>query len=395
MNIIQTMTDDDLYKFTMGQGVFLRYPKVSAEYRFINRGKQRFTGRFLAAFKQELAAMANIRISDQEVRFLKDTGYFLESYLDFLKSYRYNPAEVDANLSGDGNLAIRIRGPWVRTIYWEVKLLAIISELYFRLIDNNWTMAGQPQKAETKLKALRDNRVSFIDFGTRRRRSLGTQDLIVDTFSRCTERESFLGTSNVYLAMRHGLKAVGSTAHEWFQGISALENLYHANGEALRLWADIYGRTDIPLIALTDTFTTSAFLRDFTSELAEKYAGVRHDSGSPFTFIDRIVQHYHELSVSPAGKVVVFSDGLNVDRAVQIKSYAADMIKPVFGIGTHFSNDFERSPALNMVIKLFAVNDTPVVKLSDVPEKASGDREAVRIVTLIHTGRLPDLKQAA
>ncbi len=395
MSIVTAMTDDDLYKFTMGQAVFLRYPKARAEYRFVNRGRQRFSARFLTALNDEINAMQSVRITPREIQFLRETGYFAQPYLDFLKSYRYDAGEVDAGLAGDSDLTIRIRGPWARTIYWEVKLMAIISELYFRHVDDRWSLAGQRQKAEAKFRALRDKQISFIDFGTRRRRSFATQDLVVGRFAEYAEPKHFLGTSNVYLAMRHGLAPIGSTAHEWFQGISALEDLYHANSEALRIWADLYRETNLPLIALTDTFTTGAFLKDFPRELAEEYAGVRHDSGCPFGFIDRMAKHYHQQGISPAGKVFVFSDGLTVGRAIRIKTYAADMIRPVFGIGTHFSNDFDRSPALNMVIKLYSVNETAVVKLSDSPDKASGDREAVRVVGWIHAGRLPQAKEAA
>jgi nicotinate phosphoribosyltransferase len=395
MTIIRSMLDDDFYKFTMGQAVFLRYPEARVEYRFTNRGDQRFNGAFLSALKEELAAMELLRATQQEIEFLRSTGYFVEPYLSFLEAYRYDAREVLVRLTADGDLVVRIGGLWARTIYWEVKLMAVISELYFSLVDTDWSMDGQLEQAREKLAILRDGMAPFADFGTRRRRSFATQKLVVERFANESDKGVFLGTSNVYLAMRNALKPIGTTAHEWFQGISALESLNHANREALRIWSEIYRGTGIPLIGLTDTFTTQAFLRDFSPALAAEYAGVRHDSGCPFAFADRIVEFYQGIGIPAADKSITFSDGLSARKAVEIRAYVGNRIKAVFGIGTHFTNDFAASPALNMVIKLFAVNGTPVVKLSDSPTKASGDPDAVRVARWVHAGRSLDRRDAA
>jgi len=395
MTIIRSMLDDDLYKFTMGQAVFLRYPEVRVEYRFSNRGAQRFSEAFLAAMKDELVAMESLRLTDREVEFLRSTGYFVEPYLSFLADYRYDAREVRARLAEDGDLVIRIRGLWARTIYWEVKLMAVISELYFSLVDTGWSMDGQIEQARQKLALLRDGQAPFADFGTRRRRSFATQELVVGAFAHSPDKGVFLGTSNVYLAMRYGPKPIGTTAHEWFQGISALESLNHPNREGLRIWSALYRGTGIPLVGLTDTFTTEAFLRDFSPDLAVEYGGVRHDSECPFAFADRIIEFYEGIGIRAADKTITFSDGLSATKAVEIKAYVGNRIKAVFGIGTHFTNDFAGSPALNMVIKLFAVDGTPVVKLSDSPTKASGDLDAVRVARWVHGGRALDRREAA
>ena len=395
MAIIHSMIDDDLYKFTMGQAVFLRYPEGRVEYRFTNRGAQRFNEAFLTALNEELVAIESLQATEEEIAFLRSTGYFGEPYLRFLKDYRYDAREVFSALADDGDLVIRARGPWARTIYWEVKLMAIISELYFSLVDTDWSLDGQLDRAREKFAILREGKAPFADFGTRRRRSFAAQELVVKSFAQEPEKGVFLGTSNVYLAMRYGLKPVGTTAHEWFQGISALESLNHANRQALRSWADLYRGTGIPLIGLTDTFTTEAFLTDFNPELAAEYGGVRHDSGCPFSFADRIVEFYEDIGIRAAGKSITFSDGLTASKAAQIRSYVGDRIQAVFGIGTHFTNDFPGSPALNIVIKLYAVDGIPVVKLSDSPTKASGDPDAVRVARWVHSGRALDEREAA
>jgi len=395
VTIIRSLIDDDLYKFTMGQAVFLRYPEARVEYRFINRGAGRFTPALLAALKDELVALESLRVTAQELSFLRSTGYFVEPYLRFLADYRYDAREVFATLGEGGELVVRIRGPWARTIYWEVKLMAAISELYFSLADTDWSMEGQREQARAKFATLRDGNAPFADFGTRRRRSFATQELVVESFASERDNGVFLGTSNVYLAMCCGLKPIGTTAHEWFQGVSALESLNHANREALRIWSDVYRGTGVPLIGLTDTFTTEAFLRDFSPELAAEYGGVRHDSGCPFAFSDRMVEFYEGLGIRSEDKSITFSDGLTVPKAVEIRTHVGSRVKAVFGIGTHFTNDFPGSPALNMVIKLFAVEGIPVVKLSDAPTKASGDPDAIRVARWVHSGSALDGRKAA
>ncbi len=384
--IIRSMIDDDLYKLTMSQAVWARYPDAEVEYRFINRGEQHFTSEFLSALREELRAMASLALTGKELAFLRGTGYFREGFLRFFADFRYDPKEVATDLDDAGNLDIRIRGRWARTIFWEVKLMAVISELYFRLIERSWSMAGQEEQAQRKLGELQLANARFAEFGTRRRRNFATQDLLVRTFAANAKDELFLGTSNVYLAMRYGVPPVGTTAHEWFQGVSALESLNHANRDALNAWLDVYAGVQIPLTALTDTFTTDAFLRDFERQLAQAYGSARHDSGCPFAFMDKMIAFYQSQGIDPRGKSLIFSDGLNVEKAVAIQRYARGRIGSVFGIGTHLTNDFADSPALNMVIKLFRVDDTPVVKLSDVPGKASGDADAVRVARWIHTG---------
>jgi nicotinate phosphoribosyltransferase len=221
---------------------------------------------------------------------------------------------------------------------------------------------------------MRREYASFAEFGTRRRRSYAIQDKVIQAFQTYG---GFNGTSNVHFAMKYNLKPIGTMAHEWIMGVSALEGLRHANFHALQNWVRVYN-ADLG-IALTDTFGTPAFFKNFNMRLAKLYDGVRHDSGDPFEFADKVIEHYKSLGIDPMSKVIVFSDGLNVEKCLEIAKYCNGKIRFSFGIGTHFTNDFEGSPALNMVIKIWMCDGVHVVKLGDGTGKTMGDPDAVRV----------------
>jgi nicotinate phosphoribosyltransferase len=251
--------------------------------------------------------------------------------------------------------------------------MSLISELYFKTCDTEWVATGQQAKMDRKAGWM--DGMPFAEFGTRRRRNYDTQDMAVRTFkSQCNR---FIGTSNVHLAHKHGVKAVGTMAHEWIMGISALEGLRYANRHALKIWSKIYGGN--LGIALTDTFGTPAFFEDFDLMLSKLYDGVRHDSGLPLPFAEKVISHYKRMNIDPRTKSIIFSDGLDCNTATALYDALKDQIRVSFGIGTHFTNDFDDSKALNMVIKMFMCNHIPVVKLSDVVTKQIGDRDALRV----------------
>lgn len=377
--IIKSMLDDDLYKFTMQQAVLELYPDAIATYTFTNRGTQRFNGlggafqagEFLNALRAEIEEMAKLSALPEEINALSQS-FFKPWYKYFLASYRYNPAEVVASLTPDNNLNVMVKGRWWSTILWEVKLLAIISELYFQMADTKWNMDGQESKIFEKASTLTD--CLYADFGTRRRRSFEAQRTVVEGLAG---RSGFVGTSNVYLAQKYNARAIGTMAHEWIMAHSVLQGLRNANRFALDAWTKVY-RGSLG-IALTDTYGTDAFLKDFDVYLAKLFDGVRHDSGDPFNFIDKVVQHYGTLGIDPATKTIVFSDSLNAELACRIAAACKGKIRCSFGIGTNFTNDFQGSPALNMVIKMQSINNAQVVKLSDDPSKATGDSDAIRV----------------
>jgi len=388
--IITSILDTDLYKLSMQNAVLELFPNTVVEYRFKNRGDQRFSTSFLTELKKQISFMSTISLSNKECSWIKENiPFFKPSYIEYLKNYRFKPEEVNVSLNDDNDLILDVKGPWSSAIFWEVPLMALISELYFKMINTDWIkphssygmlLENQKVLAYTKRKELTKNNCYFADFGTRRRRSFEMQNIFINEMTNeyfDTPLENFVGTSNVYFAMKHNIKPIGTMAHEFIMGVSALESLRHANYYALQNWVRVYN-ADLG-IALTDTFGTPAFFSNFNMRLAKLYDGVRHDSGDPIKFGDKIIAHYESLGIDPKSKIIVFSDGLNVENAIQIQKYFKGKIKVSFGIGTNFTNDFEGSPALNMVIKLWSCNGIPVVKLSDVDGKVMGDPDAVRV----------------
>lgn len=389
--IIKSILDNDTYKFTMQQFVLELFPDSHVEYRFKNRGDQRFHVEFLNQLKQEIFMMSQLRLTDEEFGWLKTIPFFKPFYLEYLRNFRYNPDDVECYLK-DNDLVLDIKGSWRDTILWEVPLMAIISELYFKMIDTDWNYdipEGQViSKSTDKMMRLYANKCYTAGFATRRRRSYRSQDEAVRDFVEYADNQKgsryFVGTSNMHLAMKYGLTPIGTMAHELFMAMSALEGLRHANYHTLQNWVRVYN-ADLG-IALTDTFGSDAFFDNFNKRLSKLYDGVRHDSGCPFAFADKTIAHYKKMGIDPQSKVIIFSDGLNVDKAIEINKYCDGKIKCSFGIGTHFSNCFEDSPSLNMVIKLWSVDGIPVVKLSDVPGKVMGEREAVAVARWMFFG---------
>lgn len=385
MKIIQSMLDTDLYKLTMQNGVQRLYPDATGIVRFINRKPQtqKFTPQSVEEIKDAIYHMSELRLSNDEHDWLRERNPYLgPGYLSLLKNYQFDPREVHIELGENGNLIIYVEGLWHRIILWEVPLMAIISEVYFNTIHTEWSMDGQDERARQKQQMMADAGCVNADMGTRRRRSFLSQANVVEQMKKF--KDSFVGTSNVHLAMLHDVKAIGTMAHEWIQAHSVLCGLRHANRYALNAWNQVYqGHLGI---ALPDTYGTPSFWRDFDRTLSRTFDGVRHDSGNPFHFVDAAVKHYRHHAIDPMTKTSVFSDGLNVQKAIEIHEYCENRIRDSYGIGTHYTNDFDDGLALKMVIKLIQLNGVPVVKLSDEPGKVSGDKDAVRVANYVHRG---------
>jgi len=378
MSIIKSLLDNDLYKFTMQRAVLGYKQNVPVEYVFSNRRKEAmFNDAFMRGLRDELEQMAELKVQDDQMAFFEKSCPFLgHEYFDHLYRYRFNPKEVSAALNKK-ELEVGIAGTWERTILWEVPLMAVISELFFIHCDNDWTDRDQEAKLAVKSQKLQN--ITFTDFGTRRRRNFATQDAVVAYFKE--HNKKFMGTSNVHLAHKHNVRPIGTMAHEWIMGISVLEGLRHANRHAMTIWSNIY-KGELGT-ALTDTFGTDVFWADFNVALAKLFDGPRHDSNCPFKFTDKAVANYTRMKIDPTTKTAIFSDGLDTDGAVEIDAYCNGKIRSSFGIGTHLTNDFikpngEVSKPLNMVIKLSKCDGIPVVKLSDTPGKAIGEKDALR-----------------
>ena len=374
--IIKSMLDTDLYKFTMQMAVLELYSEAIAEYRFINRGKQRFTKEFLKELKYQIECMGNLAATEREIEWFKKASPYLKPwYFEYLRSFRFNPNQVSVSLNEDNNLVLDIKGKWCEAILWEVPLMAIISELYFKMIDKNWTMEGQIRKICDKARELSVNNCLFTDFGTRRRRNFETQDIVAREMKNFT---GFFGTSNVYLSMKNETIPKGTQAHEWFQAMQALEGIRKSNYHGMKNWVKVYNG-DLGAV-LPDTIGTDQFLKDFDLFFAKLFDGPRWDSGDEYGFTDKFIKHYKKLGIDPMTKTIIYSNALNCKRAIAIKKYCDGKIKASpFGIGTFFTNDFDNSPALNMVIKLCKINGIHVVKTSDDEGKEMGDKDALRV----------------
>jgi len=373
---ISSVLDNDMYKFSMGNMVLRLFPRLNVQYDLINRGCTQFPDWFDATVRDSLLRLHHIGLRPEEKRFLlRKCPYLDPVFVDFFDGYRYNPSEVSLSQE-DGKFNVRIRGPWYRTIFWEVILMAIISEQYFISTAAKCDLPDARQKRlDEKRDFIKDLGVTVADFGTRRRHSLGVHKEVVAGL-----RDVISGTSNVYLAMLHDLKPIGTQAHELFMAFAALHGYRMANKITMEKWVKIF-RGDLG-IALSDTFTTDVFLRSFDKKFAKLFDGVRQDSGDPIEQAEKIVNHYDSLGIDPTTKTIVFSDSLNLDKVATIHEWCKGKIKDSYGIGTFLTNDVGVKP-LNFVIKLTAVEIdgrwVPTVKLSDTPGKHTGPSEEVEL----------------
>ena len=385
--MLTSLLDNDFYKITMQNAVIKRFPYAHARYAFINRGEHAFPEGFGEALRGEVDRMATLRLSDEEKRYLQTTCPYLDpTYLDFLAGFRYDPSEVTIEQQGS-ELSVVMEGPWYRTILWEVPLMALISELWYHLRGVGVSEDDEAlieQRTREKIELYRQHGLKIAEFGTRRRFSFAVHDRVVEAL-RHYGGEAFSGTSNVLLAMRHGVKPIGTHAHEWFMFHGARFGFKMANSLALEHWVDVY-RGDLG-IALTDTFTTRAFFESFDKKFAKLFDGVRHDSGDPIEFADATIAHYQRLGINPLSKTIIFSDALTPEKVERIRAFCQGRIGMAFGIGTNFTNDIGVAP-MNMVIKMVEARPEgqgwlPVVKLSDVPTKNTGDPEMIALAKRI------------
>lgn len=383
--IIRSILDSDLYKFTQQQAVVELFQRNYVKYNFIMRGVTIFPDGFDVRLRQELKKMENLYLKPEEAVFLSlRCGSFLKpTYIDFLKSYRYDSSEIGI-IQENGKLTLTITGYWYRTILWEVPLMALISELYFQ-------MTGEKINSESERKTNNLDKgnkfhihgMKVADFGTRRRYSYDNQLEVIKDLQSCFDNGNpfLVGTSNVHIAMKCGLTPIGTHAHEWFMFHAVEYGYTRANYRALENWVKVY-EGDLG-IALSDTFTTDVFFRVFDKKFAKLFDGVRHDSGDAFQFADKVVAHYKSLGINPNSKTIVFSDGLTTDLAVKLHKYCKEIgVMCSFGIGTNLTNDVGVK-ALNMVIKIVQVKVGDIwvdtVKLSDNPIKHTGTNEEIKL----------------
>ncbi|MCX2449789.1 nicotinate phosphoribosyltransferase [Pedobacter sp. PLR] len=382
---LTSILDNDFYKITMQQGVIRLFPAAKARYKFINRGKHSFPEGFAKALRVAVDQMALLKLTKEEKHFLQVTCPYLDPvYLDFLEGYRYQPEEVQIEQEGD-QLEVRVEGLWYRTILWEVPLMSLICELYYVMngshrISNEEVMQLTAQKIE-KYKALG---VTVAEFGTRRRYSYQVHRSVLQALNQFGSG-SFIGTSNVHMAMIYQTKPIGTHAHEWFMFHAAKYGFKMANAMGLEHWVNVY-RGDLG-IALSDTYTTEVFFSQFDKMFSKLFDGVRHDSGDPVLFADKVIRHYQRMGIDPKSKTIIFSDGLNYDKVERISAHCQGKIGMSFGIGTNLTNDAGPDP-MNIVIKMTEAQPkdgewTEVVKLSDEHGKYTGTERMINLAKTI------------
>ena len=366
--IITNLTDTDLYKFTMNQVMFHKHTNLNGVYLFKCRTEDAvFTPEMVDEINAQIDHLCTLSFTDEELDYLGSLRFIKSDYVEFLRLWRPLRRYVRCFLSG-GELYIEVNGPLFSVMQFEIYLLEIVNEVYFRMQHNYLNLVESArEKLVAKMNGFRAGvyDFKFAEFGARRRLSREWQDYVVSDVIR---DEHCVGTSNVYLAMKHGVTPIGTYAHEYvqmFQGVPGVQ-LAYTNKMALEEWFDEY-QGDLGT-ALTDTLGTDLFLEDFTKLQALCYAGVRHDSGDPYEWGEKMIAKYESYGIDPKTKTLLFSDGLNFDKAQRIHDYFKDRIKVSFGIGTFLSNDTCVRP-LNIVIKLQYVNGHPVAKLSDTPGK--------------------------
>ena len=369
--IVISLLDTDLYKFNMDQVIFHKHTELCGQYYFKCRNKDVvFSEEMVREIDAQIDHLCSLRFSNRELDYLRSIRFIKDDYVEFLRLWRPIRDYVTVRLSRQGELSIVVDGPLFSAMQFEIYLLEIVNEVYFRMrYDYDELLRSAEERLDKKIKALNDGTYTFnfAEFGCRRRLSREWEDVVVKRLAE--ETDKCVGTSNVYFAMKHGVKSIGTYAHEYvqmYQGIDKIP-LAYTNHYAMRDWYDEYNGDNGT--ALTDTITTDLFLLDFTRSNVNNYNGVRHDSGDPYEWGEKIIAHYRKYGVDPRTKMLLFSDGLNFDRAQKLYDYFKDRAKVSFGIGTFVSNDTCET-ALNIVIKLQYVNGRPVAKLSDVEGKS-------------------------
>ena len=374
--IINSLLETDMYKFSMGQTIFHQFTSYKTTWTFKCRNKDvHFTDEMVEEIKEQVQAFCQLRFTEEELQYLDNITWIKGTYVDFLRLWQPRYEEFTITTDAPCGLAIDAAGTWLNTSMYEIPVLAIVNEVYFRMAyDYDVLLKQFKRRLDEKVRLLEEDtyRLSdFSEFGLRRRLSAEAQEMAVKAIAEVElpADSHFIGTSNVYLAKKFNLKPVGTMAHEWImctgQG-NHKHNPAYSNWYALDAWVKEYGILNG--IALTDTITTDCFLRDFQLTYATLFSGVRHDSGDPYEWGDKMIAHYNSLGINPRTKTLLFSDSLDFERATALYDYFKDRAKVAFGIGTFISNDTDEE-ALNIVMKTTKCNGMDVAKISDVAGK--------------------------
>lgn len=389
--IIRSLTDTDVYTFSVCYLYLKQFPRAWGRYEFTDRDNAVYPFGFADAVREQIKAMENIRITDEEIEYMLQRCYYLPVWFyTFLRGYRFDSSEVNVWQDAEGHLHITIEGLLWKVIFWEIPLLAIVSELQHAMAGHRtrYDRQHEYEKSMRKCARLLENGLLFADFGTRRRFSFDHQEMVVQSLveaSRLYAKESgkCVGTSNMYLAMKYNLTPIGTMSHQFISFCGAIFGYKEANFLAMDYWQNTFD-SDLGIF-LYDTFGWNAFQQNFSRRHAKLFDGLRVDSGDNFTALDRILEKYEELNVDPRAKQITFSNGLNVEEAIAIHEYCKGKIRDNYGIGTFLTCDVTGVRPMNIVIKLTAAKLTEkkpwqkAIKLSDDPGKYTGDPEEVAV----------------
>jgi nicotinate phosphoribosyltransferase len=377
--IIDSLLDTDLYKFTMMQVVLHQFPGAQVEYRFKCRNPGIDLAPFVDEIRAEVRHLCTLRFTEAELEYLRELRFIKSDFVDFLGLFQMNEKYVTVQPSEavPGEIEIVVRGPWLHTILFEIPLLAIVNETYFRNTQRYPDYSAGRRRLLDKIGLIRNDDtlagMRVADYGTRRRFSRDWHEEVIVGL-REELGDNFAGTSNVLFAMRHAVTPLGTMAHEYLQACQALgPRLRDSQTFGFEVWAREY-RGDLG-IALSDTYGMQAFFRDFDLYFCKLFDGARHDSGDPFEWGEKLIAHYESLRIDPRTKTLIFSDSLNVPLAISLYKRFASRTRLAFGIGTNLTNDMGFTP-LQIVIKMVRCNGQPVAKLSDTPEKTMCDDPA-------------------
>ncbi|MBE3703911.1 nicotinate phosphoribosyltransferase [Vibrio parahaemolyticus] len=385
--IIQSALDFDVYKVNMMSAVAALYPDAMVSYKFIVRSEEDLS-ELLPEVKAEVLKLQDVRFTEDEIAYMKRVAPYLKpEFVEALRHFHFNP-QSDVSFhnktmsDGSSQLRITINGLWKETILYETIIMSIVSEVRSRQRWSDIPFEQFQTVLEDKVRYLKAElerrnitNFKFADMSTRRRFSFQAQRTMLEYLSKELP-QCLTGTSNYHLARELDLTPIGTVAHEWFMGHQALVNVRDSQKIALQRWQKMFNGA--LGIALTDTIGIDAFLKDFDEELSNAYVGVRHDSGCPFTWGEKMIAHYESLGIDPMTKTLVFTDGLNFEQALDICEHFQGRVQVSFGIGTSLANDMgnyvndqgEAYQPLSIVIKMVTCNGSPVAKISDEPEKA-------------------------
>jgi nicotinate phosphoribosyltransferase len=371
--IITSLLDTDLYKFTMMQAVLHQFPSAQVSYKFKCRNPGVALAPYVQEIRDEIRSLCSLQFQDAELAWLRSLRFIKSDFVDFLGLFRLNEKYIQVNALANGEIDISIQGPWLHTILFEIPVLAIVNEVYFRNTQQVPDFLEGRKRLEQKIDALHAERLSDLkiaDYGTRRRFSRAWhEELLRVLISKLGTGSAgqLAGTSNALFAMKLGLTPLGTMAHEYLQACQALgPRLRDSQVFGFETWAREY-RGDLG-IALSDVYGIEPFLRDFDMYFCKLFDGARHDSGDPFTWGERMIAHYRNNRVDPLTKTLIFSDGLTVEKTIALYQQFRGRCQLAFGIGTNLTNDLGYEP-LQIVIKMTQCNGQPVAKLSDTPGK--------------------------